>query len=85
MVVNIWWGTWIVGNLLGLILNYSTPREAAIASMSAEEYLSALTLLLFVGSGAALSTIISCFCLLTVAKQVTTAQESLRSTSAFDA
>jgi hypothetical protein len=84
IVLNLWWATWIIGNILGLIFRYMIPREDDIAFMSLEDYLSAMGLPLVVGSAAFTATIISCFCLLTVARQITAAQESLRSTSAFD-
>ena len=84
MVINIWWATWIGGNILGTILNYMIPSEASAAYMTPEQYLAAMTPWLITATGGFALTIASCFCLLAIIKQITAAQDSLRSTAAFD-
>jgi len=80
----IWWVTYLAFLFTSRISDSMAPKDADLQFMDPADYLDAFLPSASVGFFSWGFLIISCFALLATARQITAAQESLRSTSAFD-
>lgn len=80
----LWWGCWIAGGIAGRIGEAVMPREDQLATMDGADYLAAFLPGCALAVLASILANVSCFFLLGLIKQVTVAQEALRSAAVFD-
>lgn len=84
ITLNLWWGCWIGSGVIGRISDAIAPKTSDLTYLEPSEYLSAFLPTSLIGIFSGALSVVSCFCLMAIIKQITTAQETLRSTSAFD-
>ena len=84
VTIIIWWVTYIAFNIASRISDAIVPKDADLQFMDPADYFTAFLPTVSIGMVSGVLLVISCLCLLVVIKQITAAQESLRSTSAFD-
>lgn len=77
-----WWACWLVSNVIASVSFQISLRSGAFNGEITNFESFKVSLWLDVASS--IISTVSCFCLLSIVKQITAAQESLRSTSAFD-
>lgn len=82
--IIIWWVTYIAFNITSRISDAMVPRDSDLQFMDPAQYFSAFLPTASIGLISGTFLVVSCFCLLSIVKQITAAQESLRNTSAFD-
>ena len=82
--LNIWWATYLLSNIASMATSWLAPKDADMQFMDPADYITAFMPSSAAGIISGALNLISCFCLLAIMKQITAAQESLRSTSAFD-
>ena len=80
--IVLWWGCWIAGSIVGRISD--AGLSAGLESAAPTEYLNLYSLPASLGILSGALGLTSCICLLVIIKQITSAQELLRSTAAFD-
>lgn len=82
--IIIWWITYLAFLFSSRISDAMAPKEADLQFLDPSEYFATFMPSVSVGMASGALLIVSCFCLLATVKQITAAQESLRSTAAFD-
>jgi hypothetical protein len=82
--IIVWWVTYLAFLFSSRISDALVPKDTDLQFLDPSGYLAAFMPSVAVGMASGVCLIISCFCLLAIVKQITAAQDSLRSTSAFD-
>lgn len=82
--IVLWWGCWIASGVVGRISDTLAPKDGDLSFLDPSEFFGAFMPNAVCGAISGALSIISCFCLMAIIKQITAAQESLRSTAAFD-
>lgn len=83
--LGLWWGCWIASGVIGRFSEVVAPKDATLQVTHPSEYLSVFMPTAVLSTLSGVFGLISCFCLLAIIKQILSAQETLRSTAAFEA
>lgn len=82
--INVWWAGYLGFLLTSRLSDSMVPKDADLQFMDPSEYLDVFMPSVIIGLISGTLLIVGSLCLLATAKQITAAQESLRSTAAFD-